>query len=72
MSCEHCWFPALLSGSTAWSLECSKHSAHVRNVAEQRQTSHVSNLYKKRTGLCKLHFSFIIIVNVYTLHVIVA
>jgi len=57
---------------TEQGLECSKHSAHVCDVAEQRQASRVTNLYKKRTGLCKLHFSFIIIVNVYTLHVIVA
>lgn len=36
---------------TEQGLECSKHSAHVCDVAEQRQASHVINLYKRRSEL---------------------
>lgn len=36
---------------TEQGLECSKHSAHVCDAAEQRQASRVTNLSKRRSGL---------------------
>lgn len=36
---------------TEQGLQYSKHSAHVCDVAEQRQASRVTNLYKRRSGL---------------------
>lgn len=62
-----------LAPSTSWNPECSKHSTRVSNVAEQSQTLHVSDLSKNKTRLCEPHYSFfIIIINAYILHLIVA